>query len=314
LVLQRLLRGEPLTDTWHPSLGREVLLAFHFWMLDYTADGQRQGFPFDPYLLYLHRRLLRGHDALTRLLQRPDVAAQAPATLRNLREQLARYQQDEQITAAARHYEIAYREFDRLRTLLRLGAQGDCPMRETYELTPGDEHVLRAELTTFCEQCRQRATESSDERERQSAQTVLTHVEKYLPYLLPSPGSGPSDGVRTTNSLEGYWSQSKRGCRHTQGRRKLTRTFEALPSELMLIPNLNNPEYVAIVLDGSLETLAWKFAEAQAESGSYTEWRKTNHSLNLGRLPPRVLRRTNFLDHLSDLYDHECHHQTKLNA
>lgn len=80
LILQQLLRGEPLTVTWSESLGREVLFAFHFWMLDYAADGKRQGFPFDPYSLYFHRRLIRGHDALGRLLSRPAVKAHAPKT------------------------------------------------------------------------------------------------------------------------------------------------------------------------------------------------------------------------------------------
>ena len=32
-------------------------MALHFWILDYRNDGRRRGFPFDPYLLYLHRWL-----------------------------------------------------------------------------------------------------------------------------------------------------------------------------------------------------------------------------------------------------------------
>ena len=106
LVLQRLLRGEELTEAWSETLGREVLPAFHFWMLDYAADGGRQGFPFDPYLLYFHRRLIRGHDALVRLLSRPVVAAHAAKTLSNLRRQLGRYRDDPQIIAAASHYTV----------------------------------------------------------------------------------------------------------------------------------------------------------------------------------------------------------------
>jgi hypothetical protein len=311
LILQRLLRGEPWTGAWDTALSREVLLAFHFWMLDYAADGHRQGFPFDPYLLYLHRRLLRGHDALTRLLGCPHVAAQAPVVLRNLRSQLERYRQDPQILAAARHYEIAFGEFDRLRTILRLAAQGESPMHHPYDLTAEQDKQIRGELTTFRDEYRQRVRDCTDDLERRACTIVLTHVEKYLPYLLPPPGAEVCEGVRTTQRLEGYWSDSKRGGRHLQGSRQLTRSFTALPAELMLIPNLRNSEYVRIVLDGSLEQLAAKFAEAQPRSGCYATWRTTNRSLNLGRLPARILRQAGFIEHLIDIYDTQCQTQRR---
>jgi hypothetical protein len=306
LILQRLLRGESWTQTWDTALRREVLLAFHFWMLDYAADGGRQGFPFDPHALYLHRRLIRGHEALTRLLSRTEVATAAPLTLLNLHNHLTRYRQDPQIVQAARHYEIAFREFDRLRTILRLASQGGSPMHHGYDLTSGQDHQIQAELNTIQAEYRQRVADCSDENERSACRIVLTHVEKYLPYLLPPNGFGSGEGVRTTNTLEGYWSETKRGCRHLQGRRKLTRSFEALPAELMLIPNLHRAEYVQIVLDGSLEHLAAKFAEAQSQSPSYAGWRTTNRSLNLGRLPTRILRQTGFLEHLIKIYDSQC--------
>jgi hypothetical protein len=48
LVMQRLLAGEKVATCWTADLGREVLLAVHFWVLDYAQDGRRQGHPFDP--------------------------------------------------------------------------------------------------------------------------------------------------------------------------------------------------------------------------------------------------------------------------
>ncbi len=309
LILQQVLRGESPQETWDNALGREVLLAFHFWMLDYVADGGRQGFPFDPHILYLHRRLIRGHDALTRLLSHPTVMVEAPVALRNLHGHLTHYRQDPQIIAAARHYEIAFREFDRLRTILRLASQGESPMHHGYDLTLAQDEQIRTELVMFQEEYRQRVVDCSDESERAACRIVLTHVEKYIEYLLPPNGFGNNDGVRTTNGLEGYWSESKRDCRHIQGRRKLTRTFEALSAELMLIPNLRRAEYLQVVLDGSLDHLAEKFAESQSPRGAYSVWRKTNRSLNIGRLPTRVLRRAGFIDQLITIYDTQC--QTK---
>jgi hypothetical protein len=39
LLLQRLLSVEQVQPCWSASLGREVLLALHFWILDYAQDG-----------------------------------------------------------------------------------------------------------------------------------------------------------------------------------------------------------------------------------------------------------------------------------
>jgi hypothetical protein len=309
LILHQILRGVPYTGVWNETLGKEVLLAFHFWMLDYAADGDRQGFPFDPYFLYFHRRLIRGHDALVRLLSRSVVAAHAPKTLFNLRDQLQRYRTDPQIITATDHYEMAFREFDRLRMTLRLQADGNNPMRHEYDLNVDHWNQVQEDLDSLGNEYRQRVEECGDELERDVCQIILTHIDKYSSQLVPPAGS--HDRVRTTNQLEGHWSKSKRACRQTQGRRKLTRTFTALPAELMLIPNLRNSEYVAIVLDGSLDQLAKKFAETNANGRSYTEWRQANTSLNLGRLPSRLLRQHGFVEHLIDIYDHQCQAKNK---
>jgi hypothetical protein len=167
-------------------------------------------------------------------------------------------------------------------------------------------------LAPLCDEYRQRIAGCTDEVEREICTIVLAHVERYLPQLLPRGRN--DDRVRTTNQLEGHWSEAKRACRQTQGRRKLTRTFQALPGELMLIPNLRKPEYINIVLDGSLEHLAEKFAEANSDGSSYTAWRQTNTSLNLGRLPRRILREEDFVEHLIDVYDTQCHAHNKQTA
>lgn len=306
LVLQRLLRGEEIPQTWNESLAREVLLAFHFWMLDHAADGGRQGFPFDPYFLYFHRRLMQGYDALVRLLSRPAVAACAPRTMYNLRDQLGRYRSDPQIVAAARHYEIAFREFERLRNALRLSPDGASPMHHAYDLSADEQEQVRQAMRTLRDDYRARVECCSDEVERDACKVVLSHLEKYLPQLLPLNQQG-EDQVRTTNRLEGHWSELKRACRHTQGRRKLTRSFVALPAELMLIPNLQNPDYINVVLGGNLDQLATKFAEANSnDSSGYTPWRRTNGSLNLGRLPARLLRQDGLMNRVIEIYDAQC--------
>jgi len=306
LTLQQLLRGESPTVAWSEALGREVLFAFHYWMLDYAADSKRQGFPFDPHSLYFHRRLLRGHDALKRLLSRPAVRAHAPKAMFNLLNQLMSYCTDPQIIAAATNYETAFREFDRLRTTLRLCSEGTSPMHYGYDLPAKHLHRVREDLNDLCHDYRQQIESCSDNAERSVYDTILSHIEKYLPQLVPTTEEQRHENVRTTNQLEGHWGEAKRACRQTQGRRKLTRSFDALPAELMLIPNLRNSKYIDIVLDGSLENLAAKFAEANSSGSSYISWRQTNTSLNIGRLPSRILRQSDLIEQLTEVYDDQC--------
>ena len=54
--LARWKAGEETQQGAGEDMGRQVLLAFHHWLLDYAHLGTRLGFPFDPYLLYQHRR------------------------------------------------------------------------------------------------------------------------------------------------------------------------------------------------------------------------------------------------------------------
>lgn len=76
--LEDLLAGRPVDASFATTLGREVLLAFHYWILDYRSDGRRRGYPFDPYTLYLHRRLVRGARRWTGCWPTPPCNARLP--------------------------------------------------------------------------------------------------------------------------------------------------------------------------------------------------------------------------------------------
>ena len=177
-------------------------------------------------------------------------------------------------------------------------------MYDGYELDAKSWNQVREALDALADEYRQRIEECSDEVERDVCQTILTHIQKYSAQLVSTTGS--EDRARTTNDIEGHWSQSKRACRKTQGRRKLTRTFNALPAELMLIPNLRNTQYLTAVLDGCLDNLSAKFADVNTEDRSYPSWRRANPSLNIGRISPRILRQPDFVEQVIEIYDGKC--------
>ena len=146
-------------------------------------------------------------------------------------------------------------------------------------------------------------SDCSNTEERNLYKIVLTHIQKYKPYLFPAniETGAESRIIRTTNGIESYWSSGKRLRRQTHGRMKLTRDFCALPAEYMLIPNLNNLLYVDLVL-GSLERLPEKLAEAGKTSGSYSAWCKQYKPQHTGRLPTRLIRSDNFIENLIELF------------
>lgn len=286
-------------------LVREVLLAFHFWILDYRSDGQRRGFPFDPYTLYLHRRLVRASQAVERLLARPAVARQAPQVLWNFQALLQHYRSDEEIVAAAAAYERSQAMFDRLRQALRLSAETLHGLRQPQELPACEQPKLKTALTELRSQLRWES-QDPDDPDRLLAHIVLTHLDKYWSHLVPD--RPPVEGEaweRTNNPLESQWGALKRVRRQTHGRSKLTRDFQALPEEYLLVANLENETYLEVVFGGSLEALPAKLAAASRQASSFEAWRRRRHPRLIGQVPRRQLRQEAFLDQLIDTCEHQ---------
>ncbi len=302
LVLAATLRGEIFNvSPEEGTLGREVLLAFHQWILDYAGDGRRQGFPFDPYLLYFHRRVVRAANAIGKLLSDPQVHQLAPRVIINFEKLLRDYLSDQQVIDAARQYEEAFCVFGKLRTVLGLVGGGEQPLRDRYLLEQAEMENVRQSLSTLREEFRQQA-EGTDAESSRPYVIVVEHLDRYWDHLFV-PGGANRD--RTTNSLEAHWGAGKRNCRVRHGREKLTLDFRSLPAEFMLVPNLENSAYVELVL-GDLENLPQKMALAGRTAGSWTQWRRLHHPLNTGRLPSRLLRKENLIENLITLYDDQC--------
>jgi hypothetical protein len=306
LVLSQLLDGRQPCAPFRLALGREVLLAFHFWILDYRSDGRRRGFPFDPYTLYLHRRLVRAGDAVDRLLSSADVARQAPQVLFNFQEQLAQYRSDPQIAAAAEMYERSFSIFTRLREALRLTADHMDNLRQSHELPAAEQQEVKRALDRLRTQFRQQSQDQSD-ADRPLAEVVLAHLDKYWPHLAwDRPPAKGEAWERTTNKLESRWGALKRGRRQTHGRGKLTRDFQALPEEYMLVANLENATYLKLVLDASLDELPSKLAEVSRGAGPFSAWRRRRCPPLLGQPPRRLIRDDHFIDDVIAACQRQC--------
>lgn len=299
LLLQRLLAGELAGACWSAALGREVLLAVHFWILDYAQDGKRQGYPFDPHLLYLHRRLVRAADALQRLFAGVQSGGQLPECLKNLWRRLQAYRDDPAIGDAAAWYEKAQDVFTQLRRALRLASAGKTPMSETYQISADEQRDMKREVQGLGEQWRQEAA-GSPPRERQLYEIVLSHLQRYEGKLLDAGVEELNEqSDRTTNALERTWRENKRRCRRRHGRCGVKKDMQAMPAEALLVGNLEVAEYVAAVL-GSWADLPRCLSEVGGGE-SFRSWKARQRPSKVGQLPRVLLRRQNFLGHLLEV-------------
>ncbi len=298
LVLADLLTAKALAVPFDPTLARELLMALQLWILDYPCDGHRQGFPFDPYLLYWHRRVVRAHAALEQWLARAPASCSVLRSFFHLSTGLKQYLADALVIEAATIYENAFCIFSALRDALWLSASGPCPLSDPYLLQAGQAAELTEALQLLRAQYRQKGASLTNPSKAKLYRTVVTHLDKYWQRLLPPPAH--PDSVRTTNELEGTWRTSKRKRRQTHGRKNLTRDFEALPEEYMLLANLHNPRYVELVL-GSIDNLPQKLAQAAQKAPPFSHWRANRKTLAVGRLPKKLLRKENFLEELFEV-------------
>ncbi len=68
LIIRDLLNDPSVSGINNKSFVREIYLAINDWILDYASEGNRQGFPFDPYLLYFQRRIRKASQIANELI------------------------------------------------------------------------------------------------------------------------------------------------------------------------------------------------------------------------------------------------------
>lgn len=302
VILDDILNKRSPIKVLDSQLGREILIACHYWILDYFNDGQRQGYPFDPYSLYLHRRLVKAQTALQSFRAHCATPDLIPVTLVNFEKKLTEYCNDSTISSAATELEEAYTIFNEIRSVMRLTPKGDSPMRDSYNLDNKEQANLEKGLQELKEQFLIRKQESTGSQN--SYAIVIKYLESYGAFL-PGMDDGPDGRLlisRTTNPLEGYWGCSKKMMRTIHGRQKLTLDFRAFPKEVMLIENLKNPTYIELVM-GDIKNLAQKFAEAGQTAGPFSAWKKKNKTLKLGKLAPSTMRSENFIENVTEALD-----------
>lgn len=303
-MLEKLLKGQEVPQLDNALLGRELFLSLNHWMLDYANDGSRQGYPFDPYLLYFHRRSVTVHEAIGRILQSCSSENVIPRCLGYLSEKLATYLSDPEIITASDLYEKAFEIFTDIRSCLRLlnADNNNSPIYELYDISPLEQKKILNNILDLKSRLNKERQTSDDASEKKLYDIASQHIEKYEPYLIKKSGINFNNEkvVRTTNKLEQHWGGAKRIKRQITGKKKLTRELNCLPKEFMLVQNLKNPDYVDLVI-GNIEALPRKLADVGKCAGPFSRWLKQQDVKNICKINQNLLRKDDFIENLVEI-------------
>jgi len=233
------------------------------WALDGKKQGNGYGFPFDRPCLTFYERLKVAHSMLIQLNSvklsnerrdnRPYVKV-----IRDLYETM----EDKVLRITANQMQEKVAVFDRLRDDMRIALpDGKCGLNDRGEQE--DMHTIEKRVGEFCEWL------STDEAfsKKEDYKKMILQIKKYWQKLFSDPiivhtpkGKIAIQPQRTNNILEQLFRQVKRIYRRKSGIKAIGRTMRAMLANTPYVKNLDNPEYMKIILDGK-DTLEERFAE-----------------------------------------------------
>lgn len=272
-----------------PSFGKlPALAAFALihWALDPSAQLDGYGFPFDrPHLLFYHR-LTAIYSLVEALRQTPLRHEKTHRPLHKIFRSIKPLMEDGGLRKSAAQLDERARVFDDLREALRIALpENHNGLNDEGDGT--DTKTIEQRVKGFRENIASDRVLSTQAEYRKMLEQIDLYWEKLFadPILVHTPrGDVFIQPQRTNNILERFFRDLKKRARKRTGTNSLTKTLKTILSDTPLVKNLENPEYLKIILDGC-ETLQDRFARIDSQL-VVEELRKTRKEP--GRLPPEL--------------------------
>ena len=254
--LHRYLETKQLREPETPLRPLVTAYLIISWVLEAKNESHGFGFPFDRPHLDFYLRLQEACPKLQGLKQKMSAGA-ALLPLTPISNTLA----DKALANTVLRMLGKVRIFDQLREAMRI-AQPDSRAGLNEE-GDADISTIQARVTLF---------RHSEEIKELAAMTIayqkmVKQIDKYWDKLFADPiqvatPTGPVSlqPQRTNNILEQFFRYLKRIGRRRSGNHALTKTLKTMLAQTPLVKNLDNPQYMEIILNGK-ESLAERFAE-----------------------------------------------------
>ena len=242
------------------------------WVLEAKQDSHGFGFPFDRPHFDFYCRLKEAYPDLQRMKAKwTDQAGLLP--LASIRKVLI----DQALETTVLRMRDKIQTFDQLRHAMRI-AQPDSPDGLNDE---GDVNIftIKQRVTEFRQspQIKELAGTSTAYRK------MVKQIDKYWDKLFADAiivdtkdGTISIQPQRTNNILEQFFREIKRRGRKRSGNLSLSKTLKTMIAQTPLVKNLDNPQYMEVVLNGKAN-LAERFADIEITivRGSHTEAQET---------------------------------------
>ena len=230
---------------------KTALLLIH-WMFD-TSSLSGYGFPFDMNHLTFYKRLTIGYKKSKELYEK-----NGNKPFYQLMKILDRVNNDKNMKQAVVLLEKNKKVFNELREALRIALpDGKNGLNDNGEEC--DMKSISVKVTEFIE----KYVSSKDKVH----QKMIEQIRKYNEKLFAEPIPVLVDGVethiqpqRTNNIMERLFRHLKRYLRQKSGNLSLRRSISAMMPGTVLVKNLENNEYIELLLDGS-DDLEQRFAQ-----------------------------------------------------
>jgi len=231
------------------------------WALQGKHSGNGYGFPFDRPLLHFAERVLELNRYLPELLKLlPHDKTRRP--LRRLAKQISTAGQDQELSRAVKELHWRIDVFDDLRKAMRIA-----PVNKNNGLNDDGDQESMATIRQGVEKFRNKLKKKSKLANDDLCQKIGKQIDKYTEKLFSDPievntpaGKALIYPQRTNNILEQFFRCFRRAQRRKTGNNSLKQMLQTMLAETPLIKNLDNPEYMKILLDGK-ESLEDLFAE-----------------------------------------------------
>jgi len=249
------------------------------WLLHGKHCGDGYGFPFDRPLLDFALRLLELYNRLPELLE-PLLRDEDPCDnqpIFKLACEVSYVGND--VTLCRTVEELRWRSviFDRLREAMRIA-----PVAGSNGLNDEGTSEAMSTIRHAVEKFRRELGRDSRLAADPLCIKMAEQIDKYGGKLFADPIVADTPGgpitiypQRTNNILEQFFRGQRKAYRRKTGNDTMCRALQAMLADTPLVRNLDNPDYMSILLDGK-ENLEELFAQLDAEHLSRTEGLQTD--------------------------------------
>jgi len=318
LEFKQVIDSRPLlVDAFQESLKRKklqgpgvgqmpVVTAYSLvlWALEGKKQGRGYGFPFDQPHLAFYERLGVIYNILNQVngaKSRKDRQAYRPCV--KIIRDLCTTMTDAGLARAAAQMRKKIAVFDKLREAMRIAhPDGHAGLNDDGE--PIDTHTIESRVKKFHQWLSRKATSCKTE----DYQSMINQIEKYWDKLFADPiivdtphGTVNIQPQRTNNVLERFFRDVKRGYRRKTGTNCLTRTLKAMLAETPLVKNLQNEDYLELLLNGA-DSLEQRFAQIDANTVRQELLKSNSDQDMVSPWVRRLIKKKNFVQDLSAIF------------